>query len=250
MNKQKETAKVVDIDSAQEKRFEKEWKIELDEWLESLDAIKENYGNRQVKELLKSLQNHALSEGMSLGGATLNTPYRNTISLSEQPSYPGNIEMEQRIENILRWNAMAMVLQAYDSGSGVGGHIATYASSATMMEVALNHFIRSRSDEYQGDMFNIQAHASPGIYARAFLEDRLSIQELENYRRELNPAGGLPSYNHPRSKPKLWPSPGASMGLNGVSSIYYARFAKYLKNRGLTTYPVIINPFLILQDSL
>ncbi|HJO90532.1 MAG TPA: hypothetical protein QF606_02585, partial [Anaerolineales bacterium] len=121
MNKQKEAAKVVDIDSAQEKRFEKEWKIELDEWLESLDAIKKNYGNRQVKELLKSLQNHALSEGMSLGGATLNTPYRNTIPLYEQPSYPGNIEMEQRIENILRWNAMAMVLQAYDSGSGVGG---------------------------------------------------------------------------------------------------------------------------------
>ena len=235
MNKQKETAKVVDFDSAQEKRFEKEWKMELNEWLESIDAIKENYGNRQVSELLKSLQNHALNKGMSLGGATLNTPYRNTIPLSEQPSYPGDIAMEQRIEDIIRWNAMAMVLQAYDSGSGVGGHIATYASSATMMEVALNHFIRSRSDEYQGDMFNIQAHASPGIYARAFLEDRLSIQELENYRRELNPAGGLPSYSHPRRKPELWPSPGASMGLNGVSSIYYARFAKYLENRGLTS---------------
>ena len=235
MNKQKETAKVVDFDSAQEKRFEKEWKMELNEWLESIDAIKENYGNRQVRELLKSLQNHALNKGMSLDGATLNTPYRNTIRLSEQPSYPGDIEMEQRIEDIIRWNAMAMVLQAYDSGSGVGGHIATYASSATMMEVALNHFIQSRSDEYQGDMFNIQAHASPGIYARAFLEDRLSIQELENFRRELNPAGGLPSYNHPRRKPELWPSPGASMGLNGVSSIYYARFAKYLENRGLTS---------------
>ena len=235
MNKQKETAKVVDFDSAQEKRFEKEWRMELNEWLESIDAIKENYGNRQVRELLKSLQNHALNKGMSLDGATLNTPYRNTIPLSEQPSYPGDIEMEQRIEDIIRWNAMAMVLQAYDSGSGVGGHIATYASSATMMEVALNHFIQSRSDEYQGDMFNIQAHASPGIYARAFLEDRLSIQELENFRRELNPAGGLPSYNHPRRKPELWPSPGASMGLNGVSSIYYARFAKYLENRGLTS---------------
>ena len=234
MSEQKRTAKVVDMNSSLQKYFEQEWKIELNEWLESLDSIKRSYGNKQVKELLRSLQNHALSSGINLGEATLNTPYRNTIHVSEQPNYPGDIQVEQRIENIVRWNAMAMVLQAYDNGSGVGGHIATYASAATFMEVMLNHFVRSRTDDYQGDMFNIQAHASPGIYSRAFLEGRLTIEELANFRRELQPGGGLPSYPHPRRRPNLWPSPSASMGLNGVSSIYYARFAKYLENRGLT----------------
>ena len=234
MSEQKRTAKVVDMNSSLQKYFEQEWKIELNEWLESLDSIKQSYGNKQVKDLLRSLQNHALSSGINLGEATLNTPYRNTIHVSEQPNYPGDIQVEQRIENIVRWNAMAMVLQAYDSGSGVGGHIATYASAATFMEVMLNHFVRSRTDDYQGDMFNIQAHASPGIYSRAFLEGRLTLEELANFRRELQPGGGLPSYPHPRRRPNLWPSPSASMGLNGVSSIYYARFAKYLENRGLT----------------
>ena len=234
MSKESKTSKVVDIDSLQNEKFEKEWAIELNEWTESLQAIKNSYGNRQVKDLLVSLQQFALSQGVSLGGATLNTPYRNTIPISEQPAYPGNIDLEQRIEDIIRWNAMAMVLQGYDSGKGVGGHIATYASSATMTEVALNHFIKSRTDDYQGDMLNIQAHASPGIYSRAFLEGRLSKEELGNFRRELQPEGGLPSYPHPRRRPELWPSPTASMGLNGVSSIYYARFARYLENRGLT----------------
>ena len=234
MSKESKTSKVVDIDSLQNEKFEKEWAIELNEWTESLQAIKDNYGNRQVKDLLASLQQFALSQGVSLGGATLNTPYRNTIPISEQPAYPGNIDLEQRIEDIIRWNAMAMVLQGYDSGKGVGGHIATYASSATMTEVALNHFIKSRTDDYQGDMMNIQAHASPGIYSRAFLEGRLSKEELGNFRRELQPEGGLPSYPHPRRRPEFWPSPTASMGLNGVSSIYYARFARYLENRGLT----------------
>ncbi|HIK77360.1 MAG TPA: pyruvate dehydrogenase (acetyl-transferring), homodimeric type [Gammaproteobacteria bacterium] len=221
------------IENSSDKSFEDEWKIEVNEWVESLAAVKDSYGQKQVKELLRSLQNFALSQGITLTEATLNTPYRNTIPLSEQPSYPGNLELEKKIENTIRWNAMAMVLQAYDSGEGVGGHIATYASSATMTEVALNHFIKSRSDDYQGDMMNIQAHASPGIYSRAFLEGRLSIEELGNFRRELQEEGGLPSYPHPRRRPELWPSPTASMGLNGVNSIYYARFAKYLKNRGL-----------------
>ena len=234
MSKESKTSKVVDIDSLQNEKFEKEWAIELNEWTESLQAIKDNYGNRQVKDLLASLQQFALSQGVSLGGATLNTPYRNTIPISEQPAYPGNIDLEQRIEDIIRWNAMAMVLQGYDSGKGLGGHIATYASSATMTEVALNHFIKSRTNDYQGDMMNIQAHASPGIYSRAFLEGRLSKEELANFRRELQPEGGLPSYPHPRRRPEFWPSPTASMGLNGVSSIYYARFARYLENRGLT----------------
>ena len=215
--------------------FQNEWRMEIHEWIESLQAVKDSYSEREVKELLRELQNFALSHGISLSEATLNTPYRNSIPLSEQPSYPGDIEMESKIENIIRWNAMAMVLQAYDLGEGLGGHIATYASTATMTEVALNHFIKSRSEDYQGDMFNIQAHSSPGVYSRAFLEGRLSIEEIGNFRRELQKEGGLPSYPHPRRRPELWPSPTASMGLNGVSSIYYARFSKYLENRGLLT---------------
>ena len=233
MSDPKKTAEVISMSDSIDKKFEEEWKIEINEWIESLEAVKESYGNREVKELLRSLQNFALSQGITLTEATLNTPYRNTIPLTEQPSYPGNHELENKIENIIRWNAMAMVLQAYDSGEGLGGHIATYASAATMTEVALNHFIKSRTENYQGDMMNIQAHASPGIYSRAFLEGRLTIDEIGNFRRELQDAGGLPSYPHPRRRPELWPSPSASMGLNGVNSIYYARFAKYLENRGL-----------------
>ena len=221
------------IDQIDNNEFQNEWRMEIHEWIESLQAVKESYTDKEVKELLRELQNYALSHGISLSEATLNTPYRNTIPLSEQPSYPGDIEMESKIENIIRWNAMAMVLQAYDLGEGLGGHIATYASTATMTEVALNHFIKSRSDNYQGDMFNIQAHSSPGVYSRAFLEGRLSVEEIGNFRRELQEDGGLPSYPHPRRRPELWPSPTASMGLNGVSSIYYARFSKYLENRGL-----------------
>ena len=233
MSDPKKTAEVISMSDSIDKKFEEEWKIEINEWIESLEAVKESYGNKEVKELLRSLQNFALSQGITLTEATLNTPYRNTIPLSEQPSYPGNQELEDKIENIIRWNAMAMVLQAYDTGEGLGGHIATYASAATMTEVALNHFIKSRTEDYQGDMMNIQAHASPCIYSRAFLEGRLTKDEIGNFRRELQDAGGLPSYPHPRRRPELWPSPSASMGLNGVNSIYYARFAKYLENRGL-----------------
>ena len=233
MSDPKKAADIISLENSSDKGFEEEWKIEVNEWVESLEAVKDSYGQKQVKELLRSLQNFALSQGITLTEATLNTPYRNSIPLSEQPSYPGNLDLEKKIENIIRWNAMAMVLQAYDTGEGLGGHIATYASAATMTEVALNHFIKSRSDDYQGDMMNIQAHASPGIYSRAFLEGRLTIEELGNFRRELQEDGGLPSYPHPRRRPELWPSPSASMGLNGVNSIYYARFAKYLKNRGL-----------------
>ena len=235
MTESRKNIPVTSNDQSDSHEFQNEWRMEMHEWVESLQAVKDSYSEREVKELLRELQNFALSHGISLSEATLNTPYRNTIPLSEQPSYPGDIEMESKIENIIRWNAMAMVLQAYDLGEGLGGHIATYASTATMTEVTLNHFVKSRSEDYQGDMFNIQAHSSPGIYSRAFLEGRLSIEEIGNFRRELQKEGGLPSYPHPRRRPELWPSPTASMGLSGVSSIYYARFSKYLENRGLLT---------------
>jgi pyruvate dehydrogenase E1 component len=203
------------------------------EWQESLDSIYREHGEAGVRDILRALQNHALRRGIGLSEATLNTPYVNTIPLSEQPVYPGDIELEKRIENIIRWNAMAMVLQAVDQGSGVGGHIATYASAATMMEVGFHHFYRAHSEHYGGDIVLPQPHAAPGIYARAFLEGRLSEAQLRNYRRELQDQGGLCSYPHPRSMPDFWQLPNASMGLSTPAAIYQARFAKYLENRGL-----------------
>lgn len=206
------------------------------EWSESLDAIVSQYGAAGAREILRSLQNHVLGLNIPLDEATLNTPYRNTIAPDAQPAYPGNIELEEKIEKLLRWNAIAMVLRAQDKGIGVGGHIATYASCATMLEVGFNHFFQGagpENDRGSADMFLPQPHAAPGIYARAFLEGRLSVERLESYRQELAPGGGLSSYPHPRSMPDFWELPNASMGLSTPAAIYQARFAKYLENRGL-----------------
>ena len=206
------------------------------EWVESLDAIVEQYGAAGAREILRSLQNHVLSLNISLDEATLNTPYRNSIPPDDQPAYPGDIELEEKIEKVLRWNAIAMVLRAQDKGIGVGGHIATYASCATMLEVGFNHFFQGAgpsNDRGSADMFLPQPHAAPGIYARAYLEGRLTRQQLENYRQELAGGGGLSSYPHPRSMPDFWELPNASMGLSTPAAIYQARFAKYLENRGM-----------------
>ncbi|MDA0791946.1 MAG: pyruvate dehydrogenase (acetyl-transferring), homodimeric type [Proteobacteria bacterium] len=203
------------------------------EWIDALEDIFRQFGEAGVRDILRALQNHAINRNITLNEATLNTPYINTISPAEQPQYPGDIELEKRIENIIRWNAMAMVLRAADRGVGVGGHIATYASAATMLEVGFHHCFRNCSDDYGGDIVMPQPHAAPGIYARAYLEGRLSEAQLENYRRELAPGGGLSSYPHPRSMPDFWQVPNASMGLSTPAAIYQARFAKYLENRGL-----------------
>ena len=203
------------------------------EWLAALDDIHREHGEAGVRDILRALQNHALTRGITLSEATLNTPYVNTIAPSQQPPYPGDIELEKRIEYLIRWNAMAMVLQAADAGSGVGGHIATYASAATMLETGFHHCFRAPSADYGGDIVMPQPHAAPGIYARAFLEGRLSEAQLRNFRRELAPGGGLSAYPHPRSMPDFWQVPNASMGLSVPAAIYQARFAKYLENRGL-----------------
>ncbi len=203
------------------------------EWVQALDDIYNEFGERGVREILRTLQDHVLDRGIPLAEATLNTPYINSILPSEEPRYPGDTELEKKIESIIRWNAMAIVLQAVDAGIGVGGHIATYASAATMMEVGFHHFFRNRTDEYGGDMVMPQPHAAPGIYARAYLEGRLSDVQMANFRRELQPGGGLCSYPHPRSMPDFWQMPNASMGLSTPSAIYQARFTKYLENRGL-----------------
>ncbi len=223
-------------DSAQLNELEKMLLDDKAEWAESLDAIVEQYGAAGAREILRSLQNHVLGLNIPLDEATLNTPYRNTISLDAQPAYPGDIALEERLEKVLRWNAIAMVLRAQDKGIGVGGHIATYASCATMLEVGFNHFFQGAgpdNDRGSADMLLPQPHAAPGIYARAFLEGRLTEQQLDHYRQELASGGGLSSYPHPRSMPDFWELPNASMGLSTPAAIYQARFAKYLENRGL-----------------
>lgn len=203
------------------------------EWAEAIEAIFAEYGEDGVREILRHVQDHALSLNVPLAEATLNTPYINTIPPELEPTYPGDLDIEERIENIIRWNAAAMVLQGQDQGTGVGGHIATYASCATMMEVGFHHFFQGFDEGRDPDMVLPQPHAAPGIYARAHLEGRLSLETLKNYRRELAGEGGLSSYPHPRSMPDFWEMPNASMGLSTPAAIYEARFAKYLENRGL-----------------
>ena len=207
--------------------------LENHEWLAALNDVLHNQGEQRTKELLRLLQEKLRESNIDFADAPLNTPYRNTISVLNQPNYPGNPELENQLENIIRWNAAAIVLKANDRGTGVGGHISTYQSAATMLEVGFNHIFKSRAAGYGGDQLLVQAHAAPGIYARAYLEGRLSQSQLDNFRRELQPAGGLSSYPHPRRMPEFWQGPTASMGLSTPCAIYQARFMKYLENRGL-----------------
>ncbi len=206
--------------------------LENAEWVESLDYVLAHSGPARVIELMERLQHHAQSQGVTFP-FTANTPYVNTIPRKNQPPYPGSREIERRIKSIIRWNAMAMVVRSNKNNTGVGGHISTYASAATLYEVAFNHFFRGKDENGVGDMVYFQGHASPGIYARAFLEGRIDEEHLENFRRELKPNGGLSSYPHPWLMPDFWEFPTVSMGLGPIMSIYQARFNKYLQNRGL-----------------
>ena len=204
------------------------------EWLEAIENIRDQYGADGVGTILDSLERWRARACPGASAAPeFNTPYLNTIPLAQQPPYPGDQDIEKRLENILRWNAMAMVLQAGDAGLGLGGHIATYASAATQMEVGFNHFFRQRTGDYGGDLVILQPHAATGVYARSWLEGVLSDEQMRGYRREHNPGGGLSSYPHPRSMPGYWQVANASMGLSTPMAIYQARFAKYLENRGL-----------------
>jgi len=206
--------------------------VEIQEWLESLDAVLASSGPDVAMEILERLRAHAEVVGIDLP-FTANTPYANTIPLSLQPAFPGNQELERKIKSLVRWNALAMVVRANRVEHNIGGHISTYASAATLYEVGFNHFFRARSERFEGDTIYFQGHAAPGIYARAFLEGRLSMQQLENFRRELKPGGGLSSYPHPWLMPNFWEFPTVSMGLGPLMSIYQARFNRYLENRGL-----------------
>ena len=206
---------------------------ETAEWLESLDYVLERKGPERVRQLLEALEESAIRNGVELP-FTATTPYVNTIPRDKQPRYPGKRELERRIKSFVRWNAMAMVVRANREVAGIGGHISTYASSATLYEVAFNHFFRGRGESgFEGDQIYFQGHASPGMYARAFLEERLSEQQLVNFRRELQPGGGLSSYPHPWLMPNFWEFPTVSMGLGPIMAIYQARFNRYLTDRGI-----------------
>jgi pyruvate dehydrogenase E1 component len=205
---------------------------EVQEWVESFDAVVREEGQQSAVTLLDRLRGHAQSLGIELP-FTANTPYVNTISQGQQPVFPGDQEIERRIKSLVRWNALAMVVRANRVDHSIGGHISTYASAATLLEVGFNHFFRGRTDEFEGDTVYLQGHASPGVYARAFLEGRLSMKQLENFRRELRSGGGLSSYPHPWLMPDFWEFPTVSMGLGPLMAIYQARFNRYLEDRGL-----------------
>jgi pyruvate dehydrogenase E1 component len=206
--------------------------LETHEWLESLGDVLRHGGPARVGRLLHDLGIHAQKAGVKLP-FTANTPYINTIHPDDEVPYPGSREIERRIKSLIRWNAMAMVVRANRLEDGIGGHISTYASAATLYEVAFNHFFRGRDGGFEGDIVYFQGHASPGIYARAFLEGRVTLEQLENFRRELKPGGGLSSYPHPWLMRDFWEFPTVSMGLGPIMAIYQARFNRYLEDRGL-----------------
>jgi len=209
--------------------------VETREWLESLDYVLQSGGPAKVARLLRELTIHARQSGVKLP-FTANTPYINTISADEQVLMPGSPDVERRIKSLVRWNAAAMVVRANKAEEGIGGHISTYASAATLYEVGFNHFFRghdARANGDAGDVIFFQGHAAPGIYARAYLEGRIDETHLENFRRELRPGGGLSSYPHPWLMADFWEYPTVSMGLGPIMAIYQARFMRYLEDRGL-----------------
>jgi pyruvate dehydrogenase E1 component len=206
--------------------------IETDEWRQSLQGVVEQTGADRARFLLEALR----EESVRLGAQptfTANTPYSNTIPVSDQPEYPGDRELERRIKGINRWNAVAMVMRGNKRSKGIGGHLSTFASCATLYQVGMMHFFRGKEDGLGGDQIYFQGHSSPGIYAQAFLEGFLSEQNLSNFRRELAQGGGLSSYPHPWLMPNFWEFPTVSMGLGPIMSIYQARFNRYLEARGL-----------------
>lgn len=211
--------------------------IETQEWLQSLSSVIQKEGIERAQFLIHQIIKKARSNGVVIhnddnNNNTIHNNYINTISVQEEPEYPGNLKIEYNICSAIRWNAVMMVLHASKKNLELGGHIASFQSSATIYEVCFNHFFRAHNNIDGGDLIYFQGHISPGIYARAFLEGRLDIEQINNFRQEINTTG-LPSYPHPKLMPKFWQFPTVSMGLSPVSAIYQAKFLKYLKNRNL-----------------
>jgi pyruvate dehydrogenase E1 component len=205
---------------------------ETAEWLEALNDVIDQEGPDRAAFLLERLAERAQANGAELP-VQLNTPYINSIRPEDEVPYPGDRAMERRIKSLIRWNAMAMVVRQNKYDSGIGGHISTYASLATLLEVGFNHFFHTSYGEEPGDLVYFQGHASPGVYARAFLEGRLDENRLKNFRHELREEPGLSSYPHPWLMPDFWRFPTVSMGIGPINAIYQARFMRYLENRGL-----------------
>ena len=205
--------------------------IETQEWLDSLSAVVKNDGSERAHYLIKQLIEQAYKEGARIP-YTQNTPYINTIPPEEEQKSPGDQNIERKLRSLIRWNAAAMVVRANKKFPEIGGHIGTFASAATLYDVGMNHFWRAKNNKFGGDLIYFQGHSAPGMYARAFLEGRLSSDQLDRFRQEVN-KGGLSSYPHPWLMPKFWQFPTVSMGLGPIMGIYQARFLKYLINRGL-----------------
>jgi pyruvate dehydrogenase E1 component len=205
--------------------------VERREWLDSLDYVLQSGGPVKVQRLLRELTLHATENGVKIP-FTANTPYVNTISAEDEALMPGSRDLERRIKSFVRWNAAAMVVRANKAEEGIGGHISTFASAATLYEVGFNHFFRGH-DSPDADVIYFQGHAAPGIYARAYLEGRFDETRLDNFRREMKAGGGLSSYPHPWLMPNFWEYPTVSMGLGPIQAIYQARFMRYLEDRGL-----------------
>lgn len=209
---------------------------ELDEWRDALASLVANAGPARARQILDVLAQDASAPHIDWKPRH-GTPYINSISVEQQPAFPGDLATEERLASLVRWNALAMVVRANQAYGELGGHIASYASAADLFEVGFNHFFRARSDSFGGDLVFYQPHSAPGIYARAFLEGRLSEADLAHYRQEIGgPKGGargLSSYPHPWLMPDFWQFPTGSMGIGPISSIFQARFMRYLQHRGL-----------------
>ncbi len=205
---------------------------ETAEWLEALDDLADNAGRERARYVLERVWERAQLR-RAAPAPPLTTPYVNTIPREEEVPYPGDRVLERRIKSLIRWNALAMVVRANKYDPGIGGHISTYASLATLLEVGFQHFFHASYGDQPGDFVYFQGHASPGVYARAYLEGRLNEQHLENFRHELREHPGLSSYPHPWLMPNFWQFPTVSMGLGPINAIYQARFLRYLENRGL-----------------
>jgi len=205
---------------------------ETDEWLDSLDAVVDSHGKTRARYLLSRLMERAQESQVSFP-ATVSTPYVNTIPLEQEPWFPGDEHIERRIRAFVRWNAAMMVVKANKAADGIGGHLSTFASSAALYEIGFNHFFRGKDDE-PGDHVYFQGHAAPGVYARAYLEGRMTDEDLDHFRQEIGRDGrGLSSYPHPRLMPDFWEFPTVSMGLGPITALYHARFNRYLQNRQL-----------------
>lgn len=205
--------------------------IETNDWLLSIDSLIREEGVERAQYIIEQVMQQARGQGVAVQSGTT-TDYVNTISVAEQPAYPGDLNLERRIRSAVRWNAIAAVLRSQKKDLDLGGHISTYQSAATMYEVCFNHFFKAATEKNGGDLVFFQGHAAPGMYGRAYLEGRITEEQMDNFRQEVH-GKGISSYPHPKLMPEFWQFSTVSMGLGPVNAIYQARFLKYLEHRGL-----------------